>query len=121
MAMSGGTVMGSGAKRKRPHKHLCGTPKEYCTGSYTSASNGLSKGGGCKAHGTPQDAFKCYAKHLISQGYTQIGSREFAAPNNGPIVFLTKKSRFGARCRGGKAERFMPEGYQGTGGTIISC
>lgn len=111
------SVFQGGIKKKRPHRYVCGVPKEYCVGSMTGASGGLHKG--CKMHGTPQEAFKCHAKYLVSQGYVQVGSREFAAPNNGPIRVLTKKSRFGSRCRGGKGERFMPE--KQVGGHVISC
>ena len=115
--MPGSTIaMGSGARRKRPHKWLCGVPHEHCEGSFTSASNGLRKSH--KMHGSPEQAFKCYAKWLLKQGYTQIGPREFAAPNGGPIMVLTKKSKFGQRCRGGKEERFMPSNM--VGGCVIS-
>jgi hypothetical protein len=100
------TVLSSGIRRKRPHKYICGVPDSYCIGSATNASNGLRKSH--KMHGSPQQAFKCYARYLLGQGYTQVGPREFAAPNGGEIMVLTKKCRFGARCRGGKAERFMP-------------
>lgn len=108
-------VFGGGIKAKRPHKHVCGVPDKECSGSNGSTSNGLKN---VKLHNSPQDAWKCYARWLLRQGYIQVGSREFAAPNNGPITFLTKKSRFGKRVRGGKAERFMPE-YT-TGGHIVS-
>jgi hypothetical protein len=118
MPISGGAVMSTGARRKRPHKHICGTPGEYCIGSYTGTSSGLGKNR--KMHGSPQQAFTCYAHYLIENlKYTQIGPREFAAPNNGPVLVLTKKSKFGARCRGGKGERFMPEVTPG--GHVVSC
>ena len=51
------------------------------------------------------------------EGCKQIGPREFARPNDGPIVLLTKKIRFGARLRGGKGDRFMSE--KTPGGHII--
>jgi hypothetical protein len=117
MPTSTGAMLSGGVRRKRHHKYVCGVPANNCTGAFTSASNGLKKS--CKMHSSPQEAHKCYARYLLRQGYTQIGSREFAAPNGGPIIFLTKKSRFGARCRGGKAERFMPSNM--VGGHIISC
>lgn len=111
------SVFGSGIKKKRPHRYLCGVPSERCVGSMTGASGGLHKG--CKMHGSPVEAFKCHAKYLVSQGFAQVGPREFASPNNGPVRVLTKKSRFGARARGGKGDRFMPE--QQVGGVVISC
>lgn len=110
-------VMGSGARRKRPHKHACGVPMEYCTGSNTSVSNGLKKSS--KIHSSPEDAHKCYGRYLIKEGYKQVGSREYENPKTGYITVLTKKSKFGARLRGGKADRFMPEKM--CGGHIISC
>jgi hypothetical protein len=116
--MAGTAVaMGSGAKRKRPHKHACGVPDQYCQGSYTGASSGLKKSK--KLHGSPLEAFNCYANYLIKvEGCKQIGPREFARPNGGPIVVLTKKQRFGSRLRGGKADRQMPGGRT-PGGHII--
>jgi hypothetical protein len=116
-ASGSGAVLGSGAKRKRAHKQACGVPSEHCTGGLCGVSNGLKKAG--KLHSSPQEAFACYAKYLIKQGYTQVGPREFYK-GDGPIVVLTKKSRFGARCRGGKADRQMPS-TDATGGHIISC
>jgi hypothetical protein len=112
-----GAMMSGGVRKKRSHKYMCGVPVDKCSGSFTSASNGLKKSS--KMHSSPQEAHKCYGRYLLGQGYTKIGPREYAAPNNGPIVFLTKKSRFGARCRGGKGERFMPSNM--VGGHIISC
>jgi hypothetical protein len=119
--MAEGMVSG-GAQKKRKPKYLCGTPDTYCIGSLSSVSNGLRKSR--KAHGQPEEAFACYAQYLIKQGYTQCGPREFYLVDKrsgeaGPIVVLTKKSRFGARLRGGKGNRYTPEG-EATGGTIIS-
>lgn len=112
--MSGATTsvtLSSGVRRKRPHKWICGVPDSYCIGSPTNASSGLRKSH--KMHGSPQEAFKCYARYLLGQGYTQVGPREFAAPNGGEIMVLTKKSRFGSMLRGGKAERYMPKKQNG--------
>ena len=43
-------------------------------------------------------------KHLLSLGYKAVGSRAFSPPDGGPIVILTKKTRFGGRLRRGKSE-----------------
>jgi hypothetical protein len=121
MVASTSTALSSGVKRKRPHKHACGTPPDKCTGGPCGVSNGLKKSG--KLHGSPQDAYMCYAKWLVSQGFTQnpMNVREFRDPKGGPTVFLTKKSRFGQKTRGGKADRQMPSNAGGaTGGHIIS-
>jgi hypothetical protein len=72
---------------------------------------------GIKSHATPEEAFACYRAWLLRQGYRQVGGREFLSPEDGVIVVLTRRSRFGAVLRGGKEERFMPELY--LGGTII--
>ena len=99
-------------------KYLCGTPDNKCRGSLTQLA---SCQGHTKSHSSTDEAFRCYAAYLIGEGYTQVGSREFAAPNGGPVLVLTKKSRFGARLRKGKnvegkGSRFTT---QRTGGTII--
>lgn len=104
-------------KRKRPKKFLCGVPYDHCVGGTQRTSHGLK--GGYKSHNTTFEAAKCYADYLVNVlKYTQIGPREFAAPDDGPIHVLTKKSRFGARLRGGKEERMMPAQF--CGGTIVS-
>jgi hypothetical protein len=118
MAMTSGAMMSGGVRRKRPHKVICGVPDANCSGSSTAASNGIRHGGQRKMHGSHEEAFKCYAKYLLSQGYKQIGSREFAPPDGGPIMLLTKKSKFGSTCRGGKGDRQMP--VMMVGGTITS-
>ncbi len=115
MPASTSAMAGSGIRKKRVHKYLCGVPAAECFGSNTSASSGLHKG--CKMHMSPQDAHKCYGRYLISQGYKQVGNREYAK-EDGPIVVLCKKSRFGHRCRGGKGERQMPSGRM-VGGCVI--
>ncbi len=109
-----GEFSSGGAKRKRGKKYLCGVPSTECCATHSKTSNGLKN---AKLHSSPEDAFKCYKNYLIRDGYTQIGSREFSK-NSGPIMVLTKKSKFGSMVRGGKAERFMPSG-EATGGTVI--
>lgn len=116
MGASTGAALSCGTKSKRPHKYSCGVPQEYCIGGLAQVSSGLKKSG--KTHGSPKEAFGCYAKWLLRQGYKQVGPREFCK-DDGPILVLTKKSRFGARLRGGKGDRQMPS-CQATGGHIIS-
>lgn len=112
--VAGATTAKSRIKKKR---FLCGVPDKNCIGSYTSFNHMMKN---CtKSHGTSIEAFKCHAGYLLSLGYTQVGNREFAAPDNGPIRVLTKKTRFGAMVRGGKESRYMGRN-QFTGGTITS-
>lgn len=106
-------------------KVMCGVPKECCCGSPTMANQSLGKSQ--KMHGSHEEAFKCYAQWLLSRGYKQIGSREFMAPNDGPIEVLTKKVRFGAAMRPGKSadkgttkNRFVPKvGHKAKAGVIV--
>jgi hypothetical protein len=107
-------MLNRGTKAKRSHKHACGVPGEHCSGGLTGVSNGLKKSG--KTHSTPMEAFACYANYLIKQGYKQVGSREFCK-GDGPILVLVRKSKFGARLRGGKGSRQMP--VRTPGGHII--
>ena len=81
-------------------RHLCGVPKEECTGTGIGANQGLGKF--TKCHSSPQEAFECHARWLKKQGYVQIGKKEFAAPNNGPVRVLTRPGKFGAVMRRGK-------------------
>lgn len=113
--MASSAFSGSGAKRKRPHKFLCGTPQSYCTGGQAQTSHGLKN---MKTHGSSLQAFNCYKSYLIQTGYKQVGPRELCK-DDGPIVVLTKKSRFGARLRGAKGDRQMPS-TDATGGVVMS-
>ena len=80
---------------------LCPTPKSHCCGSNGNYSASLDKQK-IKKHGSPEEAMKCYAAYLISEGYERISPREFRKEGE-PIMVLTKVSRFGARLRSGKA------------------
>lgn len=92
-------------KKLHGRRFLCGVPKDHCLGALTATHLGQ---GSVKLHGSSLAAFNCYRRYLIDvEGYTQIGPREFAAPNGGPIRVLTKKSRFGCMCRPGKENRWM--------------
>lgn len=93
----------------------CGTPKEHCQGNNRAMNNGIRT---INVHGTTEDAFNCHKRYLLKTGYTQVDSRGFASPDNGPILVLTKKSRYGAKLRNGKqATRNMP--LNARGGIII--
>lgn len=105
-------------------KIICGTPRQFCCGTMTKANKSLNSG--IMTHATPQEAFKCYAHFLLKTGHTQVGNREFAPDNGGPIVILTKKCRFGAPLRPGKSVKgqatsvFVPyAGKRPKPGTIV--
>lgn len=94
-------------------KFLCGAPKDRCTGGLTTTSHGLHDS--IKAHSSHLEAFKCFRAYLLKSGYMQIGPREFKSPDDGTVLILDKKSKFGGRLRPGKSEktsrnaRYMPE------------
>lgn len=94
--------------------YVCSTPKNICGGKTTKYSNGIKDSP--KTHSTPQEAQRCHIRYLLSQGYSQLGPREFSL-NGGPILVLNKASK-GCRLRGGKADRMM--GRMTTGGFIHS-
>lgn len=89
------------------HKWLCGTPKEYCSGGSFVMADSVNRTT-TQAHNSPSEAFDCYKHYLLRTGHEMIGPREFRPPDGGPILVLTKKSRFGARLREGKFGRYMP-------------
>jgi hypothetical protein len=97
-------------------KFLCGVPKKYCCGSFTTVDKHS-----IKTHGTPQESFNCHKRYLLATGYKQIGSREFLKPGE-PIRVLTKKCRFGSPIRVGKNEsnQITKKTFMRTGGVIIS-
>lgn len=99
-------------------RYLCGAPGEKCGGSLAILSAGF-KNKGFKIHNSSSEAMACYRRYLISEGYTQLGPREFQKAPGEPIMFLTKQSRFGAKMRPGKAGRNMPGGRR-SGGICVS-
>lgn len=101
-----------GAGRK--HVFMCGTPNECCTGSTIQVNQGLRTKVN-KAHPSPEQAFKCHKKWLISQGFVEVGQRELLAPDGSGVRVLSKKSHFGAELRDGKASsRYQPNSkYRG--------
>lgn len=94
-------------------RFTCGVPSGHCAGSKPPM---LSFGIGTKVskvHVTPEDAFRCYTRWLIrEEGYTRVGPREFSK-DGGPILMITKKSRFGGVLRKGKEKRLMPQKHGG--------
>ncbi len=90
----------------RQRRFLCGVPENECTGSVTQNTKGWR--GSRKSHVTREEAFTCKANNLVRHGYVRFGSKEFASPNDGPILLLNKKSKFGGVLRQGKEDRFMP-------------
>jgi hypothetical protein len=104
----------SSAGRKTRKRRLCGLPAHECRGDAVTLTPGLPA---LKSHATPEEAFDCYRAWLRRQGYRQVGGREFEAPEGGRVVVLTKRSRFGARLRGGKEGRHMPSDL--LGGVIV--
>ncbi len=105
-------------------KYVCGVNPSECSGAVLQTSAGL-RGKIVKAHGSPLEAFRCKRRDLLRQGYKEVGMREFSPPDGGPILVLTKKSRFGAALRGGKrggglaseTSRVMP--LKRTGGGVF--
>lgn len=107
-------------------KYLCGVPRQHCCGSFSVLNAAMPQG--TKVHNSTIDAFKCMATYLISQGYKQVGSREFKRGDE-PRLVLTRKSKYGASLRMGKnqdgtGKRVMPRGRKGSArgtqaGTII--
>lgn len=94
-------------------KYYCGVPDKECSGATHITNSMLNRAGCVKLHADSEDAFRCYRRWLISQGYEQVGPREFARGRE-PIRVLTRKSKFGTRMRAGKGKegatgsRFMP-------------
>ena len=86
----------------RNQKYTCGTPDEHCSGGNVS----LPKRS-VKAHNTPEEAFACFRRYLLKVlGYTAVDGcgRSFRPPDGGPVLVLTKKSRYGGTLRTGKAD-----------------
>lgn len=87
------------------HHWLCNTPTDKCMGSTRALNAGL-RGASKKAHSSPEAAYDCYKRYLISTlGYSFVGNHSFSPPNNdGPILVITKRSRYGGHLRPGKTE-----------------
>ena len=107
----------------------CPTPELHCSGG-TMARNAGIRYEKIKFHQSHPESFRCYVRYLIRvKGYTRIPymARCFRPPDGGPVMMLTKKSKFGAAMRTGKkgeggttkASRWMPY-TKGRSGLIIS-
>lgn len=106
-----------------PAQHACGVPYGQCRGQRIHMSSGLKSTGQTQAHSTPQSAYTCHKAYLVTQGYVIRDSRTLTAPD-GSVRVLTKPSRFGAKLRGGKGTRWVPQARrkeQGRrGGHVVS-
>lgn len=91
-------------------KVKCQTPRDFCSGGLEPTNAGLPNKS-AKLHSTHEDALKCYGRHLVRQlGYRKISAREFASPDDGPTLILSKPCRYGAKMRRGKeGNRYMPK------------
>lgn len=87
---------------------ICQTPDKHCSAGYVQVNARMGKS--AKAHASNIEAFLCFKRYLVNvKGYTQIGGREFSPPgDDGPVLVLTKKIRYGARLRHGKQGRYQP-------------
>jgi hypothetical protein len=102
------------------YRVACQTPEDECGGAVTEVNANLKgQGRPRKLHATHIEAFHCHANYLMRTGHVRVGNREFRAPGGGPIVVLTKQSRYGGVFRQGKApqgkgaHRFMPQCSKG--------
>ena len=76
----------------------CAVPTEYCKGKINAKDR-------TRCHATVQAVRSCARNWLINiRGATQISPREFALPNEGPILVLSKKP---LKCKAGKASTQM--------------
>ena len=74
--------------------YVCNTPFNDCTG-------GNNKNGGKrKLHSSRAEAFRCYTRWLKSQGYTQLKPTQYAPPDGGPVLLISKPSKYGLRMKG---------------------
>jgi hypothetical protein len=82
--------------------YLCNTPVNDCTGSLNK------NGGNHKIHTSRTEARQCYVRWLTKkQGYTRLKGTQFAPPDGGPVLLVTKQSKYGLRMKG--------EGQKGKG------
>ena len=84
----------------RGRRYLCGVPAEKCGGGILKTTKGIMAS---RAHVTSSEAFTCYVAHLLRLGYEQIGPRQFASPDGGPVRIISKRMKFGGVLRTGKS------------------
>ena len=68
-------------------RHICGTPREGCTGTLSTVDKE-----GIGTHATAQEAFECHRRFLISRGFVPVGMRELIDPADGCVRVLTKNT-----------------------------
>lgn len=91
------------------NKFTCQTPRETCGGALETTNNVFNRTKNVKLHNSPEEAFHCFERHLLSTGHVRVGQREFRQPQGG-ILVLTKKCRYGGVMRKGKeGNRWMPK------------
>lgn len=101
-------------------KVYCGVPEKICFGANHIANAMLNHSSSVKLHANSEEAFKCYKRWLVLEGYEQIGPREFRKEGE-PIRVLTRKSKFGTKMKSGKSKdgsspgstRYVPQTTRG--------
>lgn len=56
-----------------------------------------------KFHDSQEQALRCEQRYMVKLGYTRVAPRDFAPPDGGPIVVLSKRSSH-VRVKPGKTE-----------------
>lgn len=87
--------------------YRCPSPQERCLGTRVECNGGISKSSkSIRIHSSREDAFRCYVRYLLSQGYKPYGinRRDFESPS-GSILVLDKMTHFGAELRQGKTAK----------------
>jgi hypothetical protein len=86
----------------------CGTPTDECNGKLAKTDHLGLKNTMIKVHSGSKEAHACYARSLVSKGFTRLSSREYLSPE-GCIRVIDKVSHFGLPCRWGKEKsRIQP-------------
>ena len=80
--------------------YVCPVPKKNCNGKPTDKDGGLF-------HRDLKELMECKERHLKSQGYIKVGTREWKDPKDGRILMLSRKPGRRAKCRKGKEGRGM--------------
>jgi hypothetical protein len=91
-------------------RFLCGVPERECQGSHTQLP--VKWPGSRKSHASRKEAKKCYTRYMQGQGYEKVHGG--LQKDDGPVIVLSKESKFGGRLRLGKEKRFMPDKGSGT-------
>lgn len=78
---------------------VCPVPADKCSGGNCPADDVRDKT--AKVHPDPASVRACERRYLLSQGYKQLGAREFLTPQ-GTILILARKP--GMRAKPGKRQ-----------------